>query len=204
MSCVICFSVFSENNLCSFCLHTLENKLNNSNLIENHFENQDFFVYSLIPWNYTNSLIVTRLIHTIKKNQSSEIIKWLVFHLYKKLIANGFINSKKFVFVPSPQYQLEYKSTSSLIANELAMSLGSHSLNLVSKAKPWSQKKKKKKERLQLPIESNYLTSSRLENMIFVDDVITTGSTLLNSWKALGYPKNSFAVTLFFREKEVK
>lgn len=182
-SCINCGSfLFIKNCLCEYCYRAVvtqfKSQSQSQQLILGHKTR------SLLRWNPGESDILSLLIHMLKRDQ---------FNLWKKL-AFDFLRINK--ILPDTHLvlvSLKSSSTNHTHAQDWGQSLADQlrceHIVVLSKVSVEAQKKKSKNERNQVSLKP-IVDISRLFNkkVIFVDDVVTTGSTLKAAYEALGSP----------------
>jgi predicted amidophosphoribosyltransferase len=196
--CSICESFCClKSGLCRVCENYLIHKISQApnNRI---YLNEEIEVIYLLTWNQKNNELISRLIHSMKGTQGkSEWIFWAQF-LSFEAGAEG-----DAILIPAPSSQLNLSDHAFLFAESLSQITGLELKRGLIKEPQQSQKKLNKNERSKIKLQSN-LEFSEAEiterSYIFIDDVCTTGATILAAHEALGKPDNFKAIVLVYRE----
>ncbi len=156
---------------------------------------QSISVHYLLRWVANESRLVSLVVNQLKGSHFQEVYRY-----YARLLAlNLNIDDQKdWVIVPCPSRGLDRLHARSL-AKELSLITDFplvDCLNFYNKDQ--KQKKKSKLERSSVQIQSR--SENHFEDVIFIDDVVTTGATALASYQALGKPK-SFLVGAIARRQ---
>ncbi len=117
----------------------------------------------------------------------------------QKDVPDSYCNSP--VIVPAPPGQKNFKDHAFYLSQSLSQLSGYHFFPLLSRLDSTSvqQKQKNKSHRRQLCFQLNN-NVSHLNDIIFVDDVLTTGSTAVAAREALSVSKNFIVFTLAWRQ----
>ena len=153
--------------------------------------------FSAIPYNKT----AKKLIYNFKYNPYlADLKNFLSDLLHESLIQNEnfmriFQSSKRWIFVPIPLYSSKLRSRgynqSEILANELSKRLGFESSNILKRVKKTQTQVGLKLEQRRKNIRRAFALNSNLKsqisnlNVFLVDDVVTTGSTLLEAANVL-------------------
>ena len=176
-SCSWCGRIGIVHNLyCEHCLGRLES------LREwREINGLPFKVYSLF------SLQEKRVLHFIlrlKGGKNALVFNDLSFFIWEAMNSQV---CKKPVFIPAPPRSVEDHAT--LFAKSLsAVWGGSPYWNGLCRESGVSQKRLKQSERKKLRMDRYLPLPPKTSTHIFVDDVVTTGSTALAAYKTLGKP----------------
>lgn len=191
-SCINCGSfLLIKNSLCEHCYKSVITQFSSQPLllISGHKTR------SLLKWNPGESDVLSMLIHLLKMDQ---------YNLWNKL-AFDFLR-KNNIRPDCRRVLVTLKATSSNHTHaqdwgqSLAGYLACDHIMALDKVSVDAQKKKGKSERDKVRLKS-IVDISRLSNkkVIFVDDVVTTGSTLKAAYEALGSPKEFECWTMAVR-----
>ncbi len=188
IACVSCGTVGFY--VCNYCLENLHEKKR----IQNFFvEMRDLPVLSLQT---IHTVLIREIIHLYKYDcviQASDTIKQIVQKLYSELPAEVKIAfTENVVFVPIPLHTSRLKwrgyNQSRTIADALSKCSGSPVVRLLNRSlKTQTQVGKSQQERhnnLQKAFTLNFEAARNLKgakNIVLVDDVVTTGSTLIEA-----------------------
>lgn len=203
-SCAICHSIRPPISLvCDRCAEKLDVCFNRQNELKQ--PGYPFPVYSLITWTDENDHLVRPLLHGFKGGWPiGATEKWmeLLSHLRS---GHDRVDFPRFVFPPPSKSGS--KDHSWLLANLLASSwerskpiclsrVGNDSASEKQKTKSAAERTRRRFA----SIESEKITYPEA-TWVFVDDVITTGSTAMAAYMALGDPDRFEAWTLACRPK---
>lgn len=142
-------------------------------------------IQSLLKWNSGESDVLSMVIHLLKKDQFNLWNK-LAFDFLRK---NNIRPDSRRILVSLMATSVNHTHAQDW-GNSLADHLACDHLVALSKVSIESQKRKSKNERDKVK-HKPIVDISQLINkkVIFVDDVVTTGSTLKAAYEALGSPK---------------
>lgn len=148
--------------------------------------NYPFQVYRLWVWSGINQRLYLFL-HSLKNGWAQKVLKDLAqYFLAQRTIEQDF---KSAVIVPSPRKTGQKKDHAMVFAKHLSEQSSIPLKDILQRGSNQEfQKQKTLQERSQ--VKMNLLQQESLENVIFVDDVITSGSTVMAAYKALGFPRN--------------
>lgn len=179
--------------LCDFCWKKLGGLADNHLKLVNHIPS--FFVFN---YKSKNADIVKSLLVAYKGGGFSSSVERL---LCDYIVTRSFPLKSIHYIVPAPlssrntdgvDHAREIASALNKITGIPILNICQPSLSLVK------QKYKSQKERKSLEVFLKF-KPPKLDGVCFVDDVITTGSTMISTYKALGKPKNFVAVSLFYQ-----
>ncbi len=175
-SCIICGA--SRERKIPFCTHCLKVATKEMGRIPQH--SYPFPLTTLFSWNQSNHRFVQKLTYQMKGNGVHSLWKWFALGLVQK----GDVQVLPTAVVPCPSREGAYWDHSSLFAKEVSRVLG---IPLV-RALRFSDASKLKQKSLSLK-ERKVLKFKALKEIegpiLFVDDVVTSGSTAVAAREAL-------------------
>lgn len=164
-----------------------------------------YFLIKWVPW---QSDLLSKLIYQLKNNKSP--VAWQYYAQQFVLALSDDLPADCFdAIVPLPG-STQSSSHSILFANAIAAVLGCPVLNcLVKSSGQLAQKNQTAKQRRELTNtiflreKDEFFTQEMFKNMrvLYVDDILTTGSTFIQSHQALQSRSDSCIFTLFHRTK---
>lgn len=183
-SCLNCGSIFINSSLfCSPCVELLISSFKSKSLKQIH----RFPVQPLLIWPPGKSDSLSQLILSLK---DSPINAWEFYAKNFYANNNDSLNTKELVFI-------SHKSHSGKLhawnwAESLSRIFGGQHIEALELVKNTAAQKtlsvSQRENRVMRPlVEISSLTD---QNIVFVDDVVTTGFTALAAYKALNQPKN--------------
>lgn len=203
--CIGCGSFFVKVHLfCEVCFQQTvseELKLHKQKIDDNHLH------YYALAWSRNSSSALTTLVYALKKNKSP-----LAWKFYARLFSVCCLSQSdvdKFDYiVPVPsaawssQHALYFAAELSKIYNiPLIDCLSKTSTELPQKMKSAEMRKAALERQVQFNYESFTENMFQSKAVLFVDDILTTGSSFLACHKTLGCNTESSILTLFYREK---
>lgn len=208
--CTNCFSYlsFDVKSICLVCQRMVPDGLTHRACSKKHAIEGCF---SAISYNKT----AKKLIYNFKyKPYLADLKKILGDLLYESLIQNESFNrllgvSKDWILVPIPLYSSKFRSRgynhAEILAKDLGKRLGIPTSNMLKRVKETKSQyglklgERKKNIKGAFALNSKVKTqNSKLENVFLIDDIVTTGSTLLEAANILkrGGAKKVYGVIL--------
>lgn len=200
-ACAVCKMYFPPTNwLCSMCWKTLEREYlcsENSYRIEKNHPH-----FHLLSWHEDNHQLIKLFIDSLKQGGPDFIFKRVGLEMFSRFLHFRLWDKKTTpVFVPSPSRSKIKNDHAFRLAESLSFYFGGK-VNSFLKREPnsLSQKRKSKKARAFIQMKSERIVSVN-QPIVFVDDVLTTGSTARAAFQALNKPKKFFIFTLIWRRR---
>lgn len=196
-TCASCGSLFCHDSM--FCLYCLKKEvlIRAREPLQSHLNEQHIY---LLKWNKNESDGLSQIVYRLKSDQATSAWRYYAELICKKRK----IDFKKYdALIPIPGS----KSTSVhalIFAQEISKICGLPIWNSLSK-KPQNgaQKKLNARERAQsLGIVSKLESHEQFTKCLFIDDIVTTGQTYLQSRNALKLTESSPILSLLYRTKQ--
>ncbi|MCY4512538.1 MAG: hypothetical protein OXB86_02490 [Bdellovibrionales bacterium] len=200
-SCAVCGSFMPPTDwLCSHCWRFLEKE---------YLSSQDVFRlentlphFRLFDWYEENDLFMRRFVSSLKGGGPNFIFKRMALECFPRfLYTRGFPKKTNFVFVPAPSRSPNRPDHALELARAFGFYFGGEVYSVLQRVSRFSQKLKNKSERSQIQILSN--KSLKNKNVIFIDDILTTGATARAAFKAMGCPKKFVICTLAWKRLSI-
>lgn len=163
---------------------------------------QQWTSYSLLSWN-DEAEGSGRIVHSQKGGRTINIHAFFARALVRKLLVHfDFLNMKNLVFVPAPARNTLEIDHASSFAEELSKVLGGEVWPLLRRISVEEQKGLvlEERKRARLLIENNQLLQPH-HQVLFIDDLIVSGSTANAAYLALGKPRKFAVLTLASRPR---
>ena len=198
-SCAVCNVYFPPNSwLCNLCWKSIEREYLVS---ENTYRIEKTLPHCrLLDWHEDNHQIIKLFINSLKQGGPDFIFKRLGLEMFSRFLYFNLWDKKiNPIFIPAPPRLNTNKDHAFEIAKALSFYFGGEVKELFIRKKSYSsQKTKSKRQRINIQIKSKKIDPFH-QPIIFVDDVLTTGSTARAAFQALNKPKNFFIFTLVWR-----
>lgn len=158
-----------------------------------------FPVYSLFLWQ--QEWPIGHLLYALKQGGPSEIFHNLARDFLSRRLSRGL--GSNCALVPSPPRRVGMKDHAWSFAVELGKGISQQPINILNRDTAGSQKTRDLAARQRVQMSSSMPVPSHSQ-VVFVDDVLTTGSTAKAAYKALGRPQAFEVWTLAYRPKILK
>ena len=196
-SCAVCQSFVPPIDwICPHCWNFLEKEylsFKDVFRLEKHLPHLRLF-----DWHEENHLFIKRFIQSLKYGGPDFIFKRLSLECFSRFpYTRCWPKNEKLTFVPAPLRETKKEDHALALAKALAFYFNGELLPILKKKRNTSQKSKNRFERFQIQISSPENLKDR--NVIFVDDVLTTGATAKGAYKALHFPKKFIICTLTWK-----
>ena len=198
-ACAICNAYFPPTNwLCSLCWKALEREYLASHTI--YRAEKTLPHLRLLDWHEDNGKLVKLFIESLKQGGPHFIFKRLGLEMLSRFINIPLWDKTDSpVFIPAPSRTKTKEDHAFLLAQALCFYFnGELKLLLTRNRNSPAQRKQSKRERADIQISKEGDTPSN-KTFIFVDDVLTTGSTARAAFRSLNKPKNFFIFTLAWK-----
>ena len=200
--CAVCRKYYPPTHwLCSLCWKYLEKEYLS---FEDVYRVEKTLPHlRLFDWHNDNYYFLQRFIKSLKQGGPFFIFEKLGLESFSRFIHRSlWPKESKLVFIPAPPSGKTIKDHAHLFAKSLSFYFGAEMrLLLKKKSKKSQQKSKNKKERSSVELLSTGFLKPE-EIIVFVDDVLTTGSTARSAYRALNKPKNFFIFTLAWKRPQ--
>lgn len=176
--------------LCKRCLRQLEFYEHEDGLF--HYNEAPYSIYSLYEWNPGQSDLLSSTFLALKQGQRREAWNHYAAGFVRKRMALNMSPSTKIRFVPAPSSSGQ-QDHALVYAEELARHFGGEVIPCLKKLKKKTQRggNRRQRQRLRLGLDEKYSEVSKDSTdtlWVFVDDILTTGSTAHAAYEVLGTP----------------
>ena len=155
--------------------------------------------FRLFDWNEENDFFIRLFLKSLKKGGPSFIFNQVILDfLYR--VTQVYSVPVDAVIVPTPSYSSSPDHAfclASSFSRFSGLDLCNILLHSLSEKKDQKQKIKIERRKICFSIKEKSVLKSK--KIIFVDDILTTGSTALAAWEALCKPRNFVIFTLAWR-----
>lgn len=152
-------------------------------------------VRTLMKWNPGETNTLSSLVYILKENQPQ---LWMQLSL-DFVNLHQLYNSNEVLLI-SVQPTLSHQDHAQSWGNAISAHLGCEHIVGLRKFNPTAQKDKTKFERTDLELISIVdISAFTSKKIIFVDDIVTTGSTLKAAYEALGRPRDFECWSMAYR-----
>lgn len=193
--CLYCHQInVGQKILCQHCWQVIEKYVG-----KNHWVKESIPFHALIDWKAYKSDIVSALALNLKENRNPAQWKYLAWQLLKmntqiQLTANT-------VIVPAPAKLHKGVDHAFLLAQALCEITNLPFKNILLRSPSEVEQKTKNHLQRRQTLILNTEKNSKYNDVIFVDDIVTTGSTALAAYKALNNPQYYQVVSLIHRTR---
>ena len=198
-ACAVCKTYFPPTHwLCSLCWKALEQEYHCSNKV--YRTEKTFPHLRLLDWHEDNHNLIHCFANSLKQGAPNFIFKRIGLEMVSRFIHLNLWNKKTLpLFIPSPPSSNSNPDHAFLLAKALSFYFGGEVLSILKKDLSLGlQKTKSKRERAAIQMTKEN-TAPITNPIVFVDDILTTGSTARAAFQALNKPKNFFIFTLIWR-----
>jgi len=203
-ACAVCQTYFPPTDwLCSFCWKVLEREYLHSRYIYRVEKKLSHF--RLLDWHPDNYQTVKSFVYSLKQGGPDFLFKRLALEMFSRLVHFNLWNKQTIpIFVPAPFRKVNQKDHAGQLAHALSYYFGGNVCDLLKRSENYdSQKNKTRRQRVKIELQK-ILSIPSDRTIVFVDDVLTTGSTARAAFQTLNCPKKFFIFTLIWKRPPAK
>lgn len=199
-----CYNLFSNSGFCSYCFEKLRQQYFHDQL--KPYTN----VISLINWVPNKSDAISNLITILKEHRHPEYIEF-----YSALLAKLIVTNPEFtgpcLLIPIPG-STKTRNLSLLLANKISQIISTECCDVLVRTEisqtpsyTLEQKRKSKlaRKQIQYTLDEKFTDKVDIDlsktTVLLIDDVITTGSSMLAAQKTLSNARKMIGITLAYR-----
>lgn len=191
--CCSCSSpTFKISHLCDKCQSSV-GRIIDEGYLTNNYLSDDCRGFPLISLGSYRNLIIRRWIKALKGGDNKKDFKFLVLQLIiKRQTYDKLFIKLPVIIVPAPSRVFKKRDHSSCLAEALSMITGWELASILENDDfdKSAQKSKSAIERQNRKFKAKIQFTGFKGTILFVDDVVTTGSTAVAAWNAIGKPCN--------------
>ena len=169
---------------------------------ETYRQEKTLLHFRLFDWHKENHGLIKALIHSLKLADNPRFFQKLARESFLRFLHNQLWPSQEScVFVPAPPRLGEKQDHAASLARALHKLQGGELVFALKRSKAQAQKQKNRLQRTKV----RFLKEKELpdKHVIFVDDVLTTGSTARAAFRALQPKKRFLICSLAWKRREI-
>lgn len=198
-ACAVCNSYFPPTDwLCSLCWKAVEREYLYSE--DSYRVEKNFSHLRLMDWAEDNHHLIKFFISSLKQGGPDFLFKRLGLEMFSRFVHFDLWDKKSSpIFIPAPPHKKSQKDHAFQLAEALNFYFGGELKNTLARKNKKSQKLKSRRQRGDIQMQSQESFCQYNRPIVFVDDVLTTGSTARSAFQALNQPKHFFVFTLAWK-----
>lgn len=191
--CLGCGSFFTIKHalVCKRCLEIVNQDISLS-LIHRNIEGSSIKGYSLWKWSPQTNDTLSTLLLAIKGGELQKTFDYYALLFVQRAFSLGLEVQAETILVPIPGSELK-RDHALVFAHSLGQILNLPVVNCLQKSNHIHQRNLRKIERRHTSIQINntiWQTKFENKNLVFVDDIVTTGSTVISASRAINRKKS--------------